>query len=123
MDQQRLVRYLSDLDIVLVETHGSYILGAEIETLKKTVKLSQEYSCKKLLFDHRKANVIAETMEGYDRPSVYAGIGLHRLTKLATLVREVDDNLKFYETVCVNRGWSMKVFDDYDAAVAWLMER
>jgi len=120
MRSDRQVNYLDDLDIVMVETCGKYILGQEKETLQKALEVAQANNCWKLLFDHRKATVEVRTMDGYNRPSVYADMGFDRFTKLATLVTEVDEGLKFYETVCVNRGWAMHVFDNFDAALVWL---
>lgn len=120
MGQQRAVKYLPDQDIVLVITSGTYILGAEIDTLEKAIEVSQQCKCKKLLFDHRKATVVARTLESYDRPTIYENLGFDRITKLASLVSEINDELRFYETVCRNRGWQMRVFDEYADAAAWL---
>lgn len=120
MGDGRQIKYLPELDIVLVVTFGRYILGQEIDTLKQALEVAQCNNCKHLLFDHRNATVEVKTLEGYDRPSVYEDIGFDRSVKLASLVNMVDEGLKFYETVCYNRGWQMKVFGNYETALAWL---
>jgi len=116
----RNIQYSEDDGFVLVKTTGTYVLASEIDTLKKAYLLATTKQCKRLLFDHREAFVSAPTMQSYDRPNVYGEIGFDRSFKLATLVNEICADLKFYETVCQNRGWQMRVFDDFVNAVDWL---
>ena len=33
------------------------------------------------------------------------------------------DNIEFYETVCVNRGWNARVFAERQEAINWLVNR
>jgi len=117
---ERTITYLEDEGIVWVRTSGTYVLAAEIETLKKALEMARGKNCKKLLFDHRKARVVAPTMESFDRPSVYRGLGFDSSFRVASLLTDICEDLRFYETVCVNRGWNMKVFDDFDSAMGWL---
>lgn len=35
----------------------------------------------------------------------------------------VQDNARLWETACFNRGLNVKVFNDRDAALAWLLEK
>lgn len=114
--------YLEDKDIVLVRTSGSYELAAEIETVKKAISKLKEHNCNKCIFDHRAANVIAGTLSSYDRPKVYKLFRLDHSVHTALVVRELNDDMKFYENVCLNRGWNVKIFTDYDAAIDWLAE-
>ncbi len=111
---------LSGINVVWIRTSGTYELGAELETVKRAVQTAKNHNCTRLLFDHRQTDVIAKFMRAYDRPIKYEEFGLDRSAKLAILLREVDDDLKFYETVCNNRGWQVQLFTDYDAAVGWL---
>lgn len=119
----RRIEYLEDQDIVQVTTKGVYELGSELETVKATVDKLKEHNCNKCLFDHRKTEVIVRTMEAYDRPQVYRTLGLDGTESLAHVFSEVTDDLKFYETVCTNRGWRVQTFDDYGAAINWLNKR
>jgi hypothetical protein len=84
------------------------------------MQISKEHHCNRLLFDHRETNVIARVMGSYDRPVKYQEFGLDHSARLAILLREASDDMKFYETVCNNRGWQAQLFTDYDAAIAWL---
>ena len=114
------IECLNGIDVVWIRTSGTYDLGAELETVKRAIQATKDHNCSRLLFDHRETNVIAKVMGAYDRPIKYQEFGLDRSAKLAILLREIDDDIKFYETVCNNRGWRAQLFTDYDAAVDWL---
>ena len=116
----REVKYLEDKDIVVARTSGSYELEAEIDTLKDVIAKLSEHNCKRCIFDHRETTVIAKTMGSFNRPGLYNDLGLGRSVSMAIVLRELNDDLKFYENVCVNRGWKVHIFDDYDAALDWL---
>ena len=116
----RDIRYDAKDDIVVARTAGQYILEQEIDTVQKVLAQMQRHDCSRCLFDHRNADVVARTLEAYDRPKVYEQLGIGHGVKMAIVSREKQHELKFYETVCVNRGWNVRVFRDYDQAVAWL---
>ena len=118
----REFKYLEDKDIVLVRTSGSYKLEDELETVKKAISLLKEHNCNRCIFDHRATNVIARTMRSYERPKVYKDLGLDRSVRTAIVYRELNNDYEFYENVCQNRGWDIKIFTDYDAAIDWLSE-
>jgi hypothetical protein len=93
-----------------------------VETLKKMVSKLKERNCNRFIFDHRETNVIARTMQSNDRSTVYEEIWGDRSTREAIVLRELNKDFQFLETVCRNRGWNIRIFDDYDAAVDWLSE-
>jgi len=119
----RHIEYLADKDIVLVRTKGRYILESETETLTAAAEKLREHKCGKCVFDHRETDVIVGTMGAYERPEVYRTLGFDSTVYMAHVFKEITDNLKFYETVCVNRGWRVEIFDDYDAALNWLSKK
>lgn len=112
--------YLEEHDTVLVRTSGRYQLERETATLENALSLLQENNSLRCLFDHRATEVVAPTIGSYNRPELYASLGFTRKVRMAHLFTALTDDLKFYETVCVNRGWDVKVFTDYSAALDWL---
>ena len=59
----------------------------------------------------------------YGLPGLYDAGGLDRKTRIALLPPtrpELYELAIFYETVCVNRGWSVKVFTSREQAIEWL---
>ena len=78
----------------------------------------------KVLIDVRKMRGRLDTLETFD-------VAGHRIpqrpeTRLITKSAIVDlppnmDRIRFFETVAVNRGLNVRVFDDEAAAVGWLL--
>ena len=112
--------YLEDKDIVLVRTVGSNEFSTEIDTVNEVASNLKKHNCNRLLFDFRASNLIANTMDIFDRPEIYGSLGIERSIKSAIVVKELNANMRFYETVCQNRSWNFKIFDDYDASIDWL---
>lgn len=118
----REIAYLENKGIVQLRTSGTYELDAEVETLKRMASKLKEHSCNRCIFDHREANVIASTMASFERSTLYDEIWGDRSTRAAIVFRELNEDFRFLETAMRNRGWNVRIFDDYDAAVNWLSE-
>ena len=59
----------------------------------------------------------------FDVPSHWEAIGSNRRSKLALLVPArgpMWEDSRFYETVCREEGWNVKVFSDKEEAIDWL---
>ena len=59
----------------------------------------------------------------YQLPDLYERAGLDRKTRLALLPPtrpELRELAMFYETVCVNRGWLVRLFTTREQAIEWL---
>jgi len=116
----RSIEYLSDCDIVLVRTSGSYVLNEELATVRAAIAALKKHHCSKCLFDHRQTDVVAETMEAYERSTQYQKIGLEPQMRIASLLREITPDLEFYRNAAVTRGWNVEIFDNFDKALEWL---
>ena len=114
--------YLEEKNIVLIRTSGTYELEAEMETLKKAATILRAHNCNRCIIDHRKTNVVARIMSSFNRPAVYDDLLGDRSIRAAFVFRELNEDLEFYETVCRNRCWNVRIFNDYDAAIDWLSE-
>ena len=102
---KREFEYLEDKDIVIFRATGSYELSAERDTLRQIASELKEHNCNRLLMDFRATNIVARTMDIFDRPNAYGNHGIGRPLKAAIVCKELNDDLRFYETVCLNRGW------------------
>ena len=119
----RKIEYIENKGIVLLTTSGTYELDAEVETLKKMASTLKEHNCNRCIFDHRDTNVIAKVHQSFERSALYEKIWRNRATKAAIVFREINEDFEFLETTVRNRGWNVRIFDDYDAAVDWLTEK
>lgn len=117
---KREISYLECLDIVYVKTSGIYKLNEEAGTLERALNEMKKRQCRKALFDHRETTVVLDTLTAFGRSKNYDDIGFERSVKIASVVNDICENLKFYELSNTNRGWQVKIFADYDAAIAWL---
>ncbi len=114
--------HLQEDEILLIRTSGTFNLGFQVDFLKNLKAKTDEYNCEKILIDHRATKVVANTLSIFSRPKLYEELGIKRIWKAAMVGREVNYLARFYENTLQNRGWNVKVFDDYDAAVKWLIE-
>lgn len=67
----------------------------------------------------------ASVADLFSLPSHYFEEGLSHDTRIALVIPErpeLHDVTEFYETVCVNRGWTVQRFADRDQATAWLSQ-
>ncbi len=79
------------------------------------------YECSRFLFDMREATVIGSTMDTYRTGARPDADGVPRGQSKTALVYSGDlAEHKFLETVVSNRGYMLRVFDDFDEALKWL---
>ena len=82
-----------------------------------------EHGCKHVLIDMTQADVSVDTLTIFGAGDPQEKLAAHlRKFKSAFLYREINDNLRFFETVATNRGFQVRVFDRRDQALAWLRE-
>jgi hypothetical protein len=112
--------YLADRQIVLLRTTGPQGAATGREQFKELMAFAAEHHAHKFLVDHRAAEVKYDTVEVFDLPALYRESGVGHDVKAAIVFAELNENRRFYETVCRNRGFNVSVFDDYDAALKWL---
>jgi hypothetical protein len=66
------------------------------------------------------------TTEIFAIPGEWEAAGIDKRSVLAVVVQKdikSQEDAKFYENVCQNRGWCVRVFDDSNAAIAWLKKQ
>ncbi|MCX6640784.1 MAG: hypothetical protein NTW14_09930 [bacterium] len=114
------VEFVEDLGVVLARTEGKYDAKIGIEMLKEVNPLLREHSTNRLLIDLRLAELQFSVADLFNRPDEYLELGLDRRLRTGLIFRELNENRRFLETVCVNRGYNLKVFEDYDQAVQWV---
>ena len=111
---------MENKDIVLLRTSGTYDLETEVETLKKMASKLKKHNCNKCIFDHRETNVIAKPLKSYERSALYERLWGDRSTRAAAVFRKLNEDYQFFETVCRNQGWNIRIFDDFETAIDWL---
>jgi len=83
-----------------------------------------EHGFRRILLDVRAAEIRSGTLQTYDTAKSHPDLMDElRKFKFAALYAEISPDERFFEDAAVNRGLSVRVFDDHDEAIRWLMER
>lgn len=84
-------------------------------------KVGEEQECQRFLFDMTLAEIIGGTMETFETGTVPADQDHKQTGQRIALVYTGDlSEHEFMETVAVNRGYQLRVFDRMDEALEWL---
>ena len=82
-----------------------------------------ETGCRRFLFDMRNADFVGGTMDVYKTGSFTADTNHTQIRqKMALVYKDITEEHKFMETVAVNRGYQLRVFDKngMNDAIEWL---
>lgn len=123
------MRYSSEIDttngICRVHVTGKFVRPDDSDELKRfAVDTFTNHGCCFFLIDLTEAHVVGGTMPTFAaaKPEGEIANSLRRI-KTAFVRRELSDDDRFYETVAVNRGFSLRAFDTCEKAVEWLTQR
>ncbi len=105
-----------------VTTRGIADKDSSLNMVNSIVHEAKDHQIKKILVDHRNlGNVIGDTMEIYERPQLLKDTGAELGVKIALIIKpEHWKHFRFFETVCVNQGFSVSIFYDKEKAMSWL---
>jgi hypothetical protein len=86
-----------------------------------------ENASKRVLVDYREFRSDIQIINIYHLPKFYKKIQFPMDAKVAFLISvklsgKKNERFEFFETVCVNNGYNVKLFIDADAARKWLIE-
>ncbi len=91
------------------------------KTIKETM---QQHRITRALIDHRNIeSVSGKIIEIYDRPKLFRIIGVVLNIKIAEIIKP--DHVKhfsFFETVCINQGFKISIFQEKLPALEWLLK-
>jgi hypothetical protein len=94
-----------------------------LESTARALEAFEKHGTAKGLIDFRKGENRADLDALYGLPDLYERIYPHGDIRIGILtIRGHKDGsvIRFYETICLNRGWMAKVFYEYDEAMEWL---
>ncbi len=116
--------FLPEDRIVVIETSGIADKEGSIGMAKSIAKTMMIHRSVRCLVDHSAVeSVTGNSFEIYDRPNLFVKLGVPFKIKLAEVVRrEHREHFGFLETVCRNRGFIFRLFDDRESAIGWLRQ-
>jgi hypothetical protein len=106
-----------------VVTSGIADSNGSLDMAKAIPLAISNYKIKKILINHSNVtSVSGKVADVYSRQNQFQDIGVARGIKIAEVVKpEHKDFFKFFELVCVNRGFSFSVFNEKESALDWLL--
>ena len=111
-------------EIIVVEEHDEVTEQDFVQSIDAIRRLSQQHGCLGVLVDTTRQTTATDLSNLYER-GAHAAARLQILgLSLAIVVSErLRKPHEFFENVAVNRGVTVQIFDDRQAALAWLRSR
>lgn len=121
------VEYNPGLRIVQVKYVGR-VTGDEFrKTTIEVLDLAKANNTNLFLIDDSELENVASIFDLYELPKLYRELGADGDSKAALIMPSVDtaaaEDVRFYETVCLNRGWQVKAFSERQEAINWLTNK
>ncbi len=118
------IRIHNEENYIEVITKGVADKDSSLNMAKTIKETMQQHRITKALIDHRKIEgVSGEIIEIYDRPKLLRIIGLVLGIKIAEIIKPVHmKHFSFFETVCINQGFRISIFQEKLPALEWLLK-
>ena len=121
------LEYNPELGIVQLKYVGR-VTGDEFkETTFEAQDLAKKNNTNLFLIDDSELEDAGLLHDLYNLPALYEELGVDRVSKVALLLPRLSaaaaEDARFYETICVNRGWLVKVFTERQEAINWLTNK
>ena len=117
------VEYLPAEQTLLLVATGLLTASEARAQTEQSLKEILEHGIRRVLIDYSAAQVEVPLSQIYQLPDIYDQSGISRQTKVA-LVMPKDkykiEAFEFYEDICLNRGYHVKLFESATAARDWL---
>lgn len=116
-------RYLPGHEVIETTLTGVVTLADAREEIRLTLELIEQHGSRRILSDCSACEMQISISEAYKLPQIQEDAGSSKLYKIAVIPpasKAGRELVKFYEDVCVNRGWPVRICETRDEALAWL---
>lgn len=117
------IQYNPSLNCLMVQVIGEFDLFGLEEIAMGVAKLLDKYPCEAIINDLRQAKLTDDVMAIYNMPKVAALAGIKKPLMRALVVKKKTGQYRFLETVFINQGHAVKLFESMDEATAWVNEQ
>ena len=113
-----------ETDICIIRVSGAYKRPDDSMELQRVARdYKAENGCSKYLFDMREATIEGDTFSTYHTATALLDQGIKPYEyRVEPVYTGALSEHKFMEFVAPNRGYSLKVFDNYESAMHWLTD-
>ena len=109
-------------NILIIHVRGEYRRSVDSsEAQQFFIDSYSEFACRRVLLDLTQAEITGDTMSTFNvgSPPPERAEELRKFC-FACVYPEISQNERFFENVAVNRGFRVRVFDEFEKAVDWL---
>ena len=122
------VTYNPALGVIETVAQGDLTSSEAKEIISEISQIAVEKDCFLCFSDYRNATIEMSTLQIYDIPKTLSGIvtsfGLRPSKfKRAIIAEQGSKDYQFFETVTLNKGQHIRLFQDMDEAKKWLFEK
>ena len=114
------VVYNKKTNCILVTIDGELNILLFDKMAKEVAQYFKQYGCRHVLNDLRHASLVDSITDIYTMPKHASKFGVTGLVKRALVVSGTFDKFRFLETVFINQGNIVKMFNNMDDARQWL---
>lgn len=117
------VTYDSGLRAILILNSGEVSVGEIRQQTQEALALAEQHGARRFLMDNSPVTRGVSPLEAYQLPKLYAELGADRGARLAVVLperAELHEDMRFFETVCRNQGFDVRLFASRREAAAWL---
>jgi hypothetical protein len=115
------VTYRDESDLIAVSVDGELNMTVFMEIAAEVGRLIKKHSCNRILNDMRNAFPPESVGDTYFMPEKALALGVARNIRRALIVSGNFEDYRFMETVFINQGNIVKLFDNIDEAQSWLL--
>jgi len=118
------ITFLEDEKIVVIQNIGKLSPEEFEKQNKEAYALSQTKDSLLCLVDNTQIAPSISTLDLYSYPDIYEKLDIPKTIRVAVILPEdtvTRGNIRFWETVCINRGWTVKIFNTKNEAIDWLL--
>jgi hypothetical protein len=123
MLMETTTEYIPELGLVQCTLVGPVPADEIVKLQIEAIRLAREKGTNLFLIDNSKWKTSLSLLDIYKWPRLYKEMQASRDYRLAMILSEnrtAQKAIKFYETVCRNRGWDVAVFRQRREALSWL---
>jgi hypothetical protein len=93
------------------------------QSTAEAIELQHKHGAYHVMVDAKNLESVNSVTDLYELPKQYIEQGASRSTRIALVMPESETArkfIRFYENVCINRGWTVRSFETHGEAEKWL---
>ena len=118
---QWMISHVPENNIILITSTGEISVKQFKQILHEALVLGQHHNSDLYLVDHRNVHTSIGVLDVLDLIKHMDEMDFPKRSRIAKVITKDDSDIcRFLETVSLNRGFQLRIFDYIEAAKTWL---